>query len=114
MKKVKKVKKVWGEEKWIVNNELYCYKKLYLYAGYRCSFHMHKIKDETFIIESGLVGMEYGDEYKKMFKGDQVRIKPNVYHRFTGITDSVIIEISTTHSDDDSYRKTESEMIEDE
>jgi mannose-6-phosphate isomerase-like protein (cupin superfamily) len=108
---MKTIKKVWGEEKWIINNELYCYKKLYLYEGYRCSLHYHKIKDETFVIEKGLVEMECGDICKKMSVGEQIRIKPNIYHRFTGITNSVIIEISTTHREEDSYRQTKSKKI---
>lgn len=104
---MKIVEKVWGREEWIVNNELYCYKKLYLKKGYQCSMHKHMIKDETFIIQYGTVQMEARVPIL-MNKGEQVRIKPNTYHRFLGITDAVIIEISTQHIDEDSYRLTKS------
>ena len=108
---MKTVKKIWGKELWIVNNELYCYKKLHLLKGYQCSLHCHKIKDETFIIEEGKVELYYGDKILTLTHGDKVRIKPNVYHKFVGKEHSLIIEISTTHMDEDSYRKTESGKV---
>ena len=48
MENVKQVKKEWGSEVWMVNNELYCGKKLMLIKGKRVSLHKHKNKDETF------------------------------------------------------------------
>src|SRR3989338_8926171 len=44
---VKIVPKVWGQEQWLVNNEKYCGKKMLIKDGYYCSYHKHKIKDET-------------------------------------------------------------------
>jgi mannose-6-phosphate isomerase-like protein (cupin superfamily) len=96
--------KVWGKEHWIVNNERYCFKKLYLKENYQCSMHHHKIKDETFIIHSGLVFLEFGDNAKLMKPGDKVRIPTHTEHRFTGMLNSVIYEISTQHIESDSYR----------
>ena len=46
------VPKGWGFEKWIVNNEKYCGKLLYFIKDRKCSWHYHKIKDETFYIQS--------------------------------------------------------------
>ena len=51
--RVKVVPKVWGEERWLVNNRLYCGKLMILRKGWRCSFHMHKVKDETFFVRAG-------------------------------------------------------------
>lgn len=102
------IEKKWGCEFWVVNNELYCFKVLHLKKGYQCSLHCHKIKDETFIIKSGQVRMEVNGISNIMLSKQQVRIKPNEYHRFTGLTDAVIIEISTQHMDSDSYRKIQS------
>ncbi|MCK4650753.1 cupin domain-containing protein [Candidatus Babeliales bacterium] len=103
------VKKVWGHEEWIVNNPKYCGKKLVLKKGYRCSIHKHDIKDETFYILSGKVLIETEFEGKKEMKlmtpGDVLHIKVGMWHRFTGIEDSQIIEFSTSHMDEDSIRK---------
>jgi mannose-6-phosphate isomerase-like protein (cupin superfamily) len=107
----KEVYKIWGKEIWMANTPLYCGKKLILKKGKRCSFHYHKIKDETFYIDSGRVMMErrriVGEaevESRIMVVGDVLRIPPGVPHRFSGLEDSVIIEISTHHEDSDSYR----------
>jgi len=105
-------KKVWGEEHWIVNTPLYCGKKLLLKKAFRCSVHCHKIKHETFYIQSGLVLMSIGDKSLFMKPGDSIEIKPGVYHRFTGCADHTeIFEFSTQHFEDDSYRIIESGSV---
>lgn len=111
--------KVWGSEEWVVNCEKYCMKILKLKKGFRCSMHSHHFKDETFYILSGNVRMEIFKEEPKgfvfndevMYPGASIRITPNTLHRFTGIEDSVIIEVSTQHFEDDSYRITNSEKV---
>ena len=100
---IHRVPKVWGEEHWIVNRE-YCGKKLLLTRGHRCSLHYHKNKDEVFYVILGRVLLEYGSEARVMEVGDHQRIAPGVVHRFWGIEDSAIIEFSTHHEDEDSYR----------
>lgn len=98
-------KKFWGSEEWIVNNENYCGKFLNLTRGYQCSLHYHKKKDETFHILEGKVLMEVDGLAKIMIKDESVRILPNQKHRFTGIEDSRMLEISTHHEEEDSYRE---------
>ena len=96
--------KGWGSEYWIVNNELYCGKILHLKKGKKCSIHYHKNKDETFYILEGKIKLELFGETKIMNIGDKIRLKPYTLHRFTGLEDSKILEISTQHFDSDSYR----------
>ena len=45
--------KGWGHEKWIVNTDKYCGKILFFEEGKQCSWHYHKLKDETFYVQSG-------------------------------------------------------------
>jgi len=104
MNKIKIVPKIWGEERWIANQE-YCGKLLILKRGFRCSLHSHKKKDEVFYIYRGKVLMEVGNKKWIMKQGDKQHILPNVLHRFTGLTDAEIIEFSSHHEDSDSYRK---------
>jgi mannose-6-phosphate isomerase-like protein (cupin superfamily) len=108
IKEIKKVPKVWGHEIWMANTSLYCGKKLILKRGKRSSLHYHKKKDETFYIDEGKILMECGNKIKVMKKGELIRIKPNTKHRFSGLENSVIIEISTYHQEADSYRNTQS------
>lgn len=110
----KNVNKVWGSEEWIVNTDKYCGKLLKLNKGFRCSMHHHKNKDETFYLLSGKVLLELNDGSIVLNEGESQRILPDEKHRFTGLKDSVIIEFSTHHEDEDSYRDSNSEKISDE
>ena len=106
---IKYVPKGWGGEYWIHNDELYCGKKLVLNAGKRCSLHYHKLKTETFYVQSGKLQMELKhpdgrEEVRIMSAGDSLHLPPNTIHRFTGIEDTEIFEFSTQHFDEDSYR----------
>lgn len=113
---MKSIDKVWGYELEIVNTPDYCGKILVVNQGYRCSIHQHKIKDETFYINKGIVLVEWendGTRFEKiMYKTEGIRIFPNMPHRFTGIAPiSEIIEFSTHHEDNDSIRSTKSEEL---
>jgi rfaE bifunctional protein kinase chain/domain len=108
---IKEVPKLWGYEKWIVNNDKYCCKQLVLKKGYQCSLHCHNVKDETFLISKGTVRLEVGDDVKILREGNFLRILPGTFHRFTGLEDSVIIEVSTFHDDADVVRKEESRKV---
>lgn len=108
---VKLVPKLWGHEKWLENNEKYCCKILSLNKGYQCSLHYHKEKDEMFLITKGHVRLELGKKTINMNQGHFIRIPPGVAHRFSGITDSEILEVSTHHDDKDSYRLEKSKKV---
>jgi len=109
------VKKEWGHEEWIVNNDKYCGKKLVFKEGYHFSMHYHKIKDETFYVLSGTMYLEMEYEGIKethlVHPGDIIHILPNMLHRLTALTDASIIEFSTHHMDEDSYRTSPSGFV---
>lgn len=100
------VSKVWGSEEWVTNNDKYCGKILNLNQGFRCSIHYHKEKHETFYLLSGRVLMEMGNDLTRrvLQVGDSQVVEPLQKHRFTGLENSRIIEFSTHHDDNDSYR----------
>jgi mannose-6-phosphate isomerase-like protein (cupin superfamily) len=103
--------KGWGYENWIVNNSQYCGKVLFFEAGKKCSWHYHKIKDETFYIQSGSIMLTYGedDDITKasqviLDKGDRFHVYPGLRHQMQAYEDTELIEFSTQHFEDDSYR----------
>lgn len=98
--------KKWGYEEWIVNlgSAGYCGKKLVLNKGYQCSIHYHKEKDEVFYINKGTVLMIIDGKEHLMKPESRIRIEPGTRHRFIGLTNSEIIEISSFHKEEDSYR----------
>lgn len=103
------VEKAWGHEEIIVNNGNYCGKLLYLKKGARGSIHYHKKKHETFYVLRGKVTLRWGKLEVTMPQGQSLEVKPGLVHSFRGEEDSIIIEFSTHHDDEDTYRINESE-----
>lgn len=106
---IKFVPKGWGFEKWIVNNEEYCGKLLYLVKGKKCSWHYHILKDETFYIQSGKVLLKYSEtdvpEFEKILgPGDNFHIYRGLRHQIVALEDTELFEFSTQHFDTDSIR----------
>ena len=108
---IKIVPKGWGYEKWIVNTDEYCGKLLHFIKGKKCSWHYHKLKDETFYIQSGKVHLFYGDtdsleNAKTMIlePGDRFHVYRGLRHQMVALEDTELFEFSTQHFDDDSHR----------
>jgi len=108
---IKFVPKGWGFEKWIVNNEEYCGKLLYFAQGRKCSWHYHKIKDETFYVQSGMIKVLYSNDdnielanISILKKGDKFHIYRGLRHQMIALEDTELFEFSTQHFDEDSYR----------
>ena len=106
--------KGWGYELWLVNNGMYCGKILHFNAGKRCSFHYHKRKHEHFYVANGLfqVNLAESDEMilsgnsscHALHQGEVLEIPPGLRHQMIALMESEIIEISTEHFEDDSFR----------
>jgi mannose-6-phosphate isomerase-like protein (cupin superfamily) len=102
--------KGWGYEEWIYNGE-YCGKILVFEKGKKCSWHFHKIKDETFYVQSGSFLIKYSiqddlalaDEVI-LTQGQALRIPPQLRHQIIALESSKLFEISTHHVESDSYR----------
>jgi len=105
---MKIVEKPWGNELWLVNTELYCSKILTLKDGVWSSegrYHYHKKKDETFFVLSGEIILDIGGTERLMRPTDTHRIYPGIRHRFKSQgVEAKVLEISTYHNDNDSYR----------
>ena len=86
----------------IVNKE-YAKKLVVQLGGQSHPLHMHKLKDETFIVVYGDLKLRLGDEEFELTKGDQMTVPPGVWHSFSSDTGCVFEEISTTAIKDDSY-----------
>jgi len=105
-----KVPKGWGEELIIENNDKYCGKLLIFKAGCKFSMHYHMIKDETWYVDKGefiyrWIDTETAETHEQYLKvGDIVRQRPGQPHQLEAKTEGTIFEVSTTHSDSDSYR----------
>ena len=101
----KVVHKPWGKEEWLELNDAYCYKRIYINAGYKTSFQYHQFKKETnYIIEgTAEVWLENDEgvvEKKIMRGGEFFNVTPPKKHRVIAITDIILQEVSTPHVDD--------------
>lgn len=115
---IKFVPKGWGFEKWIVNSEEYCGKLLYFAQGKKCSWHYHKLKDETFYIQSGSIRLLYCDKDEIemaneviLKKGDKFHIYRGLRHQMVAIEDTELFEFSTQHFEEDSYRIIQGDIL---
>jgi len=101
----KVVHKPWGKEEWLELNDAYCYKRIYINAGYKTSFQYHNFKKETNYIIDGTAEVwlenDEGVVEKKIMKGGEFfNVTPPKKHRVIAITDIILQEVSTPHVDD--------------
>ena len=105
------VPKGWGQERWVVNNDLYCGKLLSFHKGKCCSWHYHAIKDEVLLLHSGLLKVLHSDqddlsqaEELILQPGDAFHVPVGLRHRMVALEESEVYEFSTHHEDADSIR----------
>ena len=102
---MKVVHKPWGKEEWLELNDAYCYKRIYINAGYKTSYQYHQFKKETNYIIKGTAEIwlenEEGVVEKKIMRaGEYFNVIPPRKHRVIAITDIILQEVSTPHVDD--------------
>lgn len=106
------IEKAWGREIIFANNEMYCGKLLiYDKAFSKGSMHFHMTKHETFYVQKGEFRIRWintvdASIHEQILKeGDTWVNEPGAPHQIESLKDnSIIIEASTTHYDDDSFR----------
>lgn len=134
---IKQVKKSWGWEYWLNNDDDFCCKCLVVNQGANCSSHFHLSKREMFIAYQGEILLEIWEPIEpdeeietilyqnptkfilrppytpSLIYKSRVMIEPRTPHRFTGLGNgtNAFLEVSTTHMDEDSYRAIESNGI---
>ena len=101
----KVVHKPWGKEEWLELNDAYCYKRIYINAGYKTSYQYHNFKKETNYIIEGKAEVWLEDDegivQKKIMRaGDFFNVTPPKKHRVIAITDIILQEVSTPEVDD--------------
>jgi mannose-6-phosphate isomerase-like protein (cupin superfamily) len=102
--------KGWGVERVIINCYDYCAKILEFKVGQDGSTHFHSKKHETWYILEGELRFVWIDttdaeqNVKVLKSGDIVDIPRLCPHKVIALTDVRIMEVSTPHYIDDSYR----------
>jgi mannose-1-phosphate guanylyltransferase len=96
---MKRIDKPWGYEIIFAQSDKYVGKILHINKGEQLSLQYHNIKDESIYLLSGVMELdiEEGGKLKKLTvkPGESFRIAPKVRHRFTGVEECDILEVST-------------------
>lgn len=86
-----------------VINRDYCKKFIIILPGQTNPNHLHKLKEESFIVNYGDVIVNIEGEEKEYRRGEVILINREKKHSFTSKTGGIFEEISTTHYKNDSY-----------
>jgi mannose-6-phosphate isomerase-like protein (cupin superfamily) len=102
----RKVEKPWGYELIWADADDYVGKVLFIKAGESLSLQFHRVKDESWLVQSGRAKLELGSAGDAVLKeeviaaGASFRFRPGTVHRVTALEDTTILEVSTAHLDD--------------
>ena len=95
--------KEWGAAIIDCINREYCKKIIIQLPGQKHPLHFHKIKEEAFQVLYGELIAEVEGRQRVLYPGDVIVVPRASWHGFRTNTGSVFEEISTTHSNDDSF-----------
>jgi mannose-6-phosphate isomerase-like protein (cupin superfamily) len=101
----RKIDKPWGYEIIWAETDRYVGKILHITNGSSLSLQYHNVKDETVMVQSGILTLELGkDSSKKILKmnpGESQHIPTGMIHRMIACDGDVdVIEVSTSELDD--------------
>lgn len=96
----KVIRKPWGHEEILLETDDYIVKHLFIKAGHRISEQFHEKKIETMMLVEGTAWMELNGRGFNLSKLVPVFVNNKVIHRVAGVTDTLILEVSSPHPDD--------------
>jgi len=102
----RRVEKPWGWELVWAETEHYVGKLLFVKAGESLSLQFHRVKDESWYVQSGRAKIELSDAGEAALNEEVIaapayfRFEPGTVHRVTALDDTTIIEVSTPQIDD--------------
>jgi mannose-6-phosphate isomerase len=102
----RRVDKPWGYELIWALSEAYCGKVLFVRAGEALSLQFHRVKDESWYVQSGRAEVQVGAVGEAVLKteviaaGAALRFRPGTVHRVRALEDTTILEVSTPQIDD--------------
>jgi len=118
------IEKPWGHEEIWAQTARYAGKILFIKKGHRLSRQYHRVKEETIMVQEGVLTCEEGPRSDgesviehTLLPGDIFHVRPGTIHRFCADeTDVRLIEVSTAEIQDvvrleDDYRRIDPDDI---
>jgi mannose-6-phosphate isomerase len=102
----RRVEKPWGWELVWAETEHYVGKVLFVKAGESLSLQFHRVKDESWYVQTGRAKVELSEAGEATLKEEIIaapayfHFVPGTVHRITAIEDTTIVEVSTPQLDD--------------
>lgn len=99
------IDKPWGHELIWARTDRYVGKILHVRAGEALSLQYHRAKDETVMVLSGRLRLEFFAEgappsERELGPREPFHVPPGLRHRMTAIEDTDVLEVSTSELDD--------------
>ena len=101
-----RVDKPWGYELLWAHADEYVGKVLFVAAGQSLSLQFHRVKDESWYVQSGRAELQLGAPGEAILNTEVVgpgacfHFPPGTVHRVKALEDTTIFEVSTPHLDD--------------
>ena len=99
------VDKPWGHELIWAWTDRYVGKILHVRAGEALSLQYHRVKDETIMVLSGRLRLEFfadgaPSSSRELVPREPFHVTPELRHRMVAIEDTDVLEVSTPELDD--------------
>lgn len=99
------ITKPWGHELIWAKTGRYVGKILHVKSGESLSLQYHQEKDETIMVLSGRMNLEFFEEgdasqVRELAVREPFHIRPGLRHRMIAVTDVDVVEVSTPELDD--------------
>ena len=102
----RRAEKPWGHELIWAETDRYVGKILFVKAGESLSLQFHRVKEESWLVQSGRARLELGSAGNALIDeeiiaaGATFHFPPGTVHRVTALEDTTIVEVSTPELDD--------------
>jgi mannose-6-phosphate isomerase len=102
---IQRVEKPWGHELIWAKTKDYVGKILHIKKGHKLSLQYHRQKEETIIVQSGIMNLVFENDRGEMtevllYPGQAHHIPVGRKHRMIGVEDCDVYEVSTPQLDD--------------
>ena len=99
------VPKPWGHELLWAKTDRYVGKILHIEAGEALSLQYHRVKDETIMVLSGRLQLQYfadgeAPKVRDLAPREPFHVTPGLRHRMIALEDTDVLEVSTPELDD--------------
>ncbi len=87
----------WGVREILKKDPGYRVRKITIFPGQKISNHLHHMRNENYVVVSGVLTIELDNKVIDLKPGDSYNIRPNVMHLLRNDTDEelVVIEVDT-------------------